>query len=182
MMRSRDPGVLFAKGSILDVLENHKQKALDEIRNLSANQVMEASDERLVEHFVEKFDIAPLVLYPDRAERQVEETTVETRDSFTYDIPRGGSLSLPGVKLSCRIPYSGDPGLWDITPSTYSLTAIRGELTRQGSDGIGYITVSTSQPQNQADASRMDAAIATQLASIQDMVSNQKTNIEQYRA
>lgn len=182
MIRSPDPDILFSKGSILDVLENHKQKALDEIRNLSANQVMEASDERLVEHFVEKFDIAPLVLYTDRAERQVEETTVETRDSFTYDIPRGGSLHIPGIRLSSRIPFSGDPGLWDITPSTYSLTAIRGELTRPGGDGIGYIKISVSHPQNQADASRMDAAIATQLASIQDMVANQKTNIDQYRA
>lgn len=182
MIRSRDPDILFSKGSILDVLESHKQKALDEIRNLSANQVMEASDERLVEHFVEKFDIAPLVLYTDRAERQVQETTVETRDSFTYDIPREGSLQLPGVRLSSRIPYSGDPGLWDLTPSTYSLTAIRGELSRPGSDGIGYVTISVSHPQNQADAGRMDAAIATQLANIQDMVSNQKTNIDQYRA
>lgn len=43
MMRSRDPGILFSKRSILDVLENHKQKALDEIRNLSANQVMEGA-------------------------------------------------------------------------------------------------------------------------------------------
>lgn len=91
MMRSRDPGVLFAKGSILDVHENHTQKALDEIRNLSANQVVEASDERLVEHFVEKFDIAPLVLYPDRAETQVEETTVD---------PPGLQASGPRVSMA----------------------------------------------------------------------------------
>lgn len=43
MIRSRDPDILFSKGSIIDLLESHKQKALDEIRNLSANQVIPSS-------------------------------------------------------------------------------------------------------------------------------------------
>lgn len=88
-MMGRDlNGALFAKSSIFDLLEHRKRQALEAIGTLSANQVMEASDERLLEHFTQKFDLDPLTLYLDRSEKRVEETTVETRDSFRYDIPR----------------------------------------------------------------------------------------------
>lgn len=155
-MMGRDlDGALFAKSSILDLLEHRKRQAIEAINALTANQVMEASDERLLEHFTQKFDLDPLTLYPDRSEKRVEETTVETRDSFTYDIPRGSSLKIPGVRLSIRIPYSGDSGMWEITPSMYSMNPPRGDISPPGRDGIGYLTLVVSSSQHQADAAKL---------------------------
>lgn len=182
-MMGRDlNGALFAKSSIFDLLEHRKRQAMEAIRALSANQVMEASDERLLEHFTQKFDLDPLTLYPDRSEKRVEEATVEARDSFTYDIPRGGSLSIPGVRLSIRIPYSGDSGLWEITPSMYSTNPPRGEISSPGRDGVGYLTLSVSSGQHQADADRLETELNSRLVSVQNLIGNQRTNIEQFRA
>jgi len=172
---------LFAKGSILDLLEYRKRQAMEAIRAMSANQVMEASDERLQEHFLGKFDLDPLTLYLDKSEKKFEEVSIETRDSFTYDIPRGGSLTIPGVKLTLRIPFSGDANLWEITPSMYSLNHPRGQIVPLGRDGIGYLTISVSSSQHQADAGRLENDLNSQLINVQSMIGNQISNIQQFR-
>lgn len=182
-MMGRDlNGALFAKSSIFDLLEHRKRQALEAIGTLSANQVMEASDERLLEHFTQKFDLDPLTLYLDRSEKRVEETTVETRDSFRYDIPRGSSLNIPGVRLAIRIPFSGDSGLWEITPSMYSMNPPRGDISSPGRDGIGYLTLVVSSSQHQADAATLETELNAKLLSVQNLIGNQRANIEQFRA
>ena len=79
-MMGRDlDGALFAKSSILDLLEHRKRQAIEAINALTANQVMEASDERLLEHSTQKFDLDPLTLYPDRSEKRVEKLATLSR-------------------------------------------------------------------------------------------------------
>ena len=64
---------LFAKGELYRVLEQQKKEAVKAIAEISSEQIHASSDDQLIEHFLDRFSITPLTLYPERAEKAMNE-------------------------------------------------------------------------------------------------------------
>src|SRR6266496_1636256 len=102
---------LFLSGDLFGTLENQKRSVRDYVQNLSAEQIRASSPEQIIEHVVNKLSIEPLKLYRDRAKKSLTETTVETRDCFRYGMNEGETIRVPGVVVTVRVPYTGEPQL-----------------------------------------------------------------------
>ena len=90
----------FRDGDTFSTFRNMVNKAVAEINSLDNNYVLKASLSELEEHFVEIVIIEPLVLYSDK--RYIKNQS--------------------GTKIDLSIPFDGDPMLWRIRASTFSLS------------------------------------------------------------
>jgi hypothetical protein len=131
---------LFAKGSLYDVLENQKRQATKAVSDVSSEQIHSGTDEQLIAHFQDRFSITPVTVFPDRAKKAMNECQFETRDSFTYDIRNGGSIMVPGIAVTVSMPFTGEVELFHVTPNTMTLSSICADVTKPGSDGVGWLT------------------------------------------
>lgn len=171
---------LFSEGDLSGTLENLKKKVRAEVAGVSQQQLSSATDEQLIDHFHSKFSIEPLTLYPDRAERSMTETMYETRDSFTYDIPRGSSIQVPGVAVTVKVPYTGDPVLFRLRPSMFSMNPPRGDVVQSDKSGVGHVVFSFAFNQHGLDPQGITADTNRAVNGTVTLAGNQKAQLEQF--
>jgi hypothetical protein len=99
---------------------HHFRRLLDdtlrEIDSLENDYVLKASTTELEQYFVDKVTINPLVL--DIESKYIDE---ERRTKIPID-DFGRRIDVGGTALDIVIPYTGDRALWQVQPSTYSLS------------------------------------------------------------
>lgn len=171
---------LFSRGDLYNALENQKQEAVKEVNKLSSEQINSSSLEQLVAHFKDKYSITPIQLYEDRIEKSLKECQFETRDSFTYDIRDGGSILVPGVEVTVRLPFSGEPELLMLRPSSYSLTSAFADITKPGKDGIGWLTYKFKFNRHSTSSEQIQQTINSAINFTKQTVSNQIMQLTQF--
>lgn len=171
---------LFAKGDLYSVLEQQKREAVKAIAAASSEQILASTDEQLMGHFVDRFSITPLTLYPDRIEKTMNECQFETRDSFTYDIRNGGSIKVPGVVVTARMPFTGEEDLLHFTPSSMTLSSAHADITNPNKDGVGWLTYKFNFNQHNATAEYIQREIDSKINFTVDTVRNQQGQLAQF--
>lgn len=172
---------LFAKGGLYSVLERKKNEAAEAVANVSSDQILASTDDQIVAHFEDKFSITPLILYPDQAEKALTECFVESRDSFTYDIHKGQSIRVPGVKVTVKVPFSGDAELLSLTPNTMTLTAAYADISKPERDGIGWLTYQFSFDQHSATADSIQREVDSVINYTTKTIKYQQAQITQFQ-
>lgn len=178
-MRDRE-NRLFAKGDLYSVLDHQKKEAVRAVAEASSGQIHASTDEQLTAHFQDKFAIASLTLYPERAEKSMNECQFETRDSFTYDIRHGGSIQVPGITVTVRMPFTGESELLHFTPSTMICSSTYADVTKPGRDGIGWLTYKFKFNQHNATAESIQREIDSAINFTVDTVRNQQNQLIQF--
>lgn len=178
-MRDRE-NRLFAKGDLYSVLDHQKKEAVKAIAEVSSGQIHSSTDEQLIVHFQDKFAIAPLTLYPERTEKSMNECQFETRDSFTYDIRHGESIKVPGIAITVRMPFTGESELLHFTPSTMICSSTYADVTKPGSDGIGWLTYEFKFNQHNATTESIQREIDSAINFTVDTVRNQQNQLIQF--
>ena len=95
--------LLFNGGYLSDALRAQGQKMRDEINSLNENQILNTSEEDLCNYFVEKYKVEPL---------QIDESQIQSDYGWTQ--------SVTGTSITFYIPFTGDPDLFKLQPSTYN--------------------------------------------------------------
>lgn len=178
-MRDRE-NRLFARGDLYGVLENQKRVAAKAVAEVSSEQIHASTDEQLVAHFQDKFAITPLTLFPERIEKSMTECQYETRDSFTYGFEQGGSIKVPGIAVTARMPFTGEAELLHFTPSTMILSAAYADVAMPGSDGVGWLTYKFKFNQHSANAESIQREIDSAINFTVDTVRNQQNQLNQF--
>ncbi len=178
MRRQESP--LFSKGDLFSVLDHQKREAAKAVAEVSSSQMQSSTDEQLIAHFFDCFSIVPLTLYPDRLEKALHECEFETRDSFRYDIRHGGSIKVPGIAVTMRMPFSGEPDLFYYRPNSMSLQAVYAEITKPGADGIGWLTYQFSFSQHDATAEGIQQTVDSAVNFTIQTAQNQRGQFAQF--
>lgn len=82
------------------------------------------SDDEVIAKVVEDARFDPLIVDFDGAVPNIEETTIEVRDSFGWD----GSAQVPALRVTKTIPFTGDEGFWRLMAGQWSSSMPRGEV------------------------------------------------------
>lgn len=99
-------------------------KLTTEIRSLENSYVLRTSPTELEQYFLDRVQFEPLVL-------RTEEYYIEEQRSVQVDARRDPNrfyflgdrpCHIPGTQLTIVIPFEGDPQLWKIRASTYSVS------------------------------------------------------------
>lgn len=145
----------FRNGDTFATFQNLVDSVVSEINSLDNNYVLKASQSELEYHFVNKVLIKPLVLYPDkRYIKNQSGTKIDVSRDFRRELFPDESIKVQGTKIDIAIPFEGNPDLWGIRASTYSLGGYP-EIEVRNSE----IVFSISFPDNSAQSSQLSAEI-----------------------
>jgi hypothetical protein len=113
----------FREGDTFGTFDNLVKKTIAEINALDNEYVLKASPAELEQYFVEKVQIKPLVLHD--GERYIKSQTgvqIDVSHDFDRAIFPGEKAVVKGTQVNIAIPFEGDPVLWRIRASTFSLS------------------------------------------------------------
>ena len=123
----------FADGDVHPTFRNMMEKTVREIEALESDYVLKASLVELEEYYASKVRVTPLALF---AEDHYIDKQEGTQIDVTHDIRYGGfgdeRITVKGTVLDIAVPFTGDPGLWRIRPSTFSMSGYPELEVREG--------------------------------------------------
>jgi hypothetical protein len=114
---------LFNEGDLAATVEGARRKMALEIGDLAASQLLAANVEQVCAHFSGKYKLDPIILHRDGVELiDPVEIQVERNSEF------GGRFIRKELEFRFEIPFEGDPGLFRLRPSMFTLNPTRGRV------------------------------------------------------
>ncbi|CAG0942350.1 hypothetical protein BROC_01832 [Candidatus Brocadiaceae bacterium] len=112
----------FRDGDTFATFRNLVGSVISEINSLDNNYVLKASQSELEEHFVEKVFVEPLVLHSEnRYIKNQSGTKIDVSRDFRRGLFPDERAVVQGTRVDIAIPFEGDPMLWKIRASSFSL-------------------------------------------------------------
>lgn len=133
----------------------HGERMKKAVAELSAKDMDQTDRDAWIDYFVSKYTVEPLELYPDTAEIDFKEKTVRVYNPMSRMLSyQNEYIDRPGIKATCSVAYTGDPSLFKLTPSTYSLSdSYKYErIDNPNHDGFGRLHLAYELPQDKASA------------------------------
>lgn len=123
------------------IFEGLKKRLKDDISKLKAEDLDSTDRDEWIDYWENEYFCPPVVLYPDHAELDLNQQTVQAYNSWhqvAWDEPE--YFDVEGARATCKVPYTGAPWFFEMQPSTFTLCGHYAEkITKPGSDGYGYI-------------------------------------------
>lgn len=161
-MENQDP--LFNSNSLSDILRNLPNVISDRIQKESRDYILNVNEPVYLEHIVSEYKINAIELDQERTEvvKQFEQ------DEKISDF--GRYINVKRNYITFAIPFTGDHGLFELQPDSYTLSPPRGKVISQPKEL--HITLSDS-----GDAVSIKQELQRQLASIQSYLGYQRQAI-----
>lgn len=113
----------FRDGDTFATFQNLREKTVREIDGLENEYALKASPVELEQYYVSKATITPPTL--DASGHYIDAQTGVQID-VSHDFRRisfdGERIVVKGTAVHIAVPYTGDPNLWRLRPSSYSLS------------------------------------------------------------
>ena len=122
----RENNYLFFKYDWYSIQENHKKNLTLEIPGYNGNQLLNTSTDDLCNYFVKKYSFDIPVLRKNDIETEQKETQVDiSQDQMRYVTDRSRPYYIPGTEINIYVPFEGDPFLFEVKPSSRTLSPPR---------------------------------------------------------
>jgi hypothetical protein len=122
-----DHEYLFHSGDLRGTIDDIRTKLVQDIGSLAPNQLIDAEEAVVCAHFVDKYSVDALQL----KEEQVELIEPREIEVDRVDPHWGQHYRRKMLEFRFEIPFSGDPGLFRLQPSTYTMNPPRGRIEGQ---------------------------------------------------
>ena len=130
---------LFMRAQLADALRAQSDTIARRVQGVAESVIRAADEATLMRELTQELRIAPLELDLSRKTMRREETQVDvTDDPNRFGFPDGRRIIVPGIRVTVSTPYSGEPELWHLRPSTYRTSFPRGSI-RSGPSGTGGV-------------------------------------------
>ena len=118
--------LLFYKYNLRATIENQGGGLTKEINALSEAQVLNTSQEDMLEYLIEKHRINPLVINESGIQMDYDDAQIDvSRDFRRVIFDRDRPFYIPGTRVTFYVPFTGDSDLFHCQPSTHSLNPPR---------------------------------------------------------
>lgn len=166
----------FREGDTFATFQNLVEKTKGEINALENEYVLKASMTELEEYFLDKTTIEPLVLHADKYYIENQSgTKIDVTHDFCRAVFPGERAIVQGTSLDIAIPYEGNRGLWNIRPSTFTLSGYPEIEVRDDT-----ILLTFSFPDDSADSEGLKKQIESQVQSLAGAVRNLRVDVENH--
>lgn len=163
----------FRDGDTFATFRDIIKAVTNEIKALDNEYILKASETELEDYYTEKAFIEPLVLH---SEQRYIENQSGTQIDVSHDVSRGvfpGERAVVrGTKIDIAIPYEGNAMLWQIQPSTYSMSGYP-EIELKN----GKILLSISFPDDSANPEQLKSNIERNIKSLEGAVGCLKNDV-----
>jgi hypothetical protein len=173
--------LLFYGADMHATLENQRGKARAAVEALTPAQMNAAADEEIIASVVSRLRIEPLAIYADMVEADHVEAQLDVsqhRDRAVSD--RSRPCMIKANQITLRIPFTGDPDLFKVQPSTYTQNPPRGRVKATGELG-GLILLTMTRPLDEG-VEAFNRWIQDQVKSIEGYVATSRADVERFNA
>ena len=127
----KSSGLLFSSQGLSDLTAKLAKGLRDEVESIDANRLLNTAPFDLAAYLAEKYRLTPPALRRDEWSAEESETKVDVRyDQRRMVSDRSRPCYVPGQKIDVEVPFDGDPELFYVRPSQFSLSppraAVRG--------------------------------------------------------
>ena len=120
---------LFSRAPLTRVFTGQRQALSTEIGSLSEDHVLNTSMEELCDYFVKKYLVDPIEIDESGIQVDYGDIQVDVSHRFEYAVSdRGMATYVTGTRMTFHLPFSGDAGLFNFRPSTFSTYSPRGTV------------------------------------------------------
>jgi hypothetical protein len=164
MRGNNDVFLMGGKGDSFAMINGYENSIRQEVERFPANQVLATPEDDLLGYLIEKYALHVPTLNADDAyvERQGE-TQIDVSRRFDYGFPgERGSQHVPGHEVVIAVPHSGDPDLFHIRASTFTLNPPRISVG-DGNVYLRFSDVSLDGERVKAEMNRLITAISEHL-------------------
>ena len=121
--------LLFSRVSIFDVLEHQQQTLKAEVNQLDSSAIQRVPEQELVHNLAAKYKVEIPALEEDKAYISHREVEVDvSQDPMRMIWDRSRPFYIKGTEITVKLPFKGDPDLFQVRPSTFNLNPPRGEI------------------------------------------------------
>ena len=116
---------LFFEGSLYQFLFNRKNQAYHSVQEIEQTRLLSSPVQDIVEHLIQDHILTvPELKMDSRSALPPQEVTLEIDDY-------GRHLRVPGISVTVRVPFVGEPRLFQYQPSNYDSAPPAGEVWDQ---------------------------------------------------
>ncbi len=167
----------FSDGDTHATFSNLLESALREIDSLDNEYVLKASATELENHFIDKVTVTPLKLHVDDQHIESQHAVqIDVTHDFNRAVFPGRRALVAGTELAIAIPYEGDPKLWKIRPSTFSMSAYPKIDVHNDLIVLRFRFADDAPDQQQ----RLKAEIESDVKFLAETITNQCRDVEQH--
>ncbi|MDD9989599.1 MAG: hypothetical protein OXQ31_25260 [Spirochaetaceae bacterium] len=166
----------FRDGSASSTLRGIVERTVREIETLESDYVLNAALVELEEYYVSKVRIEPLTLcsseyYIDKQEG----TQIDVSHGFRRAGFGNGPILVKGTVLDIAVPFTGDPDLWRVQPSSFSISGYPPIEVRDG-----VVVFSCEFADDAPDAERLKVDIERAVESLDGAVATLSKDVERH--
>lgn len=119
----RERNYLFSKYDWFSIQENQKRQLTAEISQMDGNRLLNTSPDDLCDYFEEKYRVNVPVLREDEITADQNETQIDVSgDRLRVIRDRSRPFYISGTEIIITIPYEGDTEVFNIQPTTFTLS------------------------------------------------------------
>jgi hypothetical protein len=121
--------LLFNKGDMYSVCEGQKQLLRDAIQKASEQELLDREESEIIRTFAKRFDLSVPQIIDDQIEQSQKPIQVDvSRDIRRHFLDTSRPHYIPGTQYTIHIPFEGEAVLFNVRPSSFSLSPPRGRV------------------------------------------------------
>lgn len=100
----------------------YHNKLKKEIEQLSDAEIVSCNFQEWAKYFADKYYVVPITLFETNIERTLSEIKIKMENPFRGIAYERDFVEIDGVRITFKIPYDGNPDLFELRPSRYILS------------------------------------------------------------
>lgn len=148
-----------------DAFKAYQQQMREEVASLTAGKMDNTDRDAWVDYYCSKYEIECLTIYPDSAEFDLGEKKIQVYNQWSRMVPYEPEYyEVSGFRATCKVAYTGDPVLFELTPMMHTLNAFEADrVVRPDKDGVGYLVLGYEVAQREASAEGIRAHFKSEI-------------------
>jgi hypothetical protein len=124
-----DEDFLFNKGDIHSVCEGQKRSLREAIQKAPEHELLEQDEHELIHTFAKRFDLSVPRLLDDQIEVSKKSAQIDVSgDRRRHFLDSSRAYYMPGTEYTIHIPFEGEAILFDVRPSSFTISPPRGRI------------------------------------------------------
>lgn len=109
----------FTKSETRNYFASCYRKMEKEVEQMSDAEIVSCNFEEWADYFTKKYSIDPISIYETNIEKTLSETKIKKENPFRGYLDESDFYKMDGVRVTFKIPFDGDPDLFELQPRTY---------------------------------------------------------------
>lgn len=177
----------FARIEAKNYFSDFYRKMKSEVEQITDTEITHCNFQEWADYLVNEYYIFPITIFETNIERTLSETKVKRANPFRMHPYEREFFEIDGVRVTFKIPFDGNPDLFEIRPSSYIMSRFSTQsFVNPCDDNCGSFTLDFEytkqelQDKGEAMLDYVQKQFENEFRSYKTMIDNVNTEVSQY--